>query len=196
MSNFIQTAHYETENGEIVDTRHSPIIEVKKLNGQGTIYKLTDANIESINAERESNRKIDIEKFVRAVRSNFGTGHYTVGAITHTPMPDILKDMGMIRTEVNSKVMVTSSQYHFDEVLNYSIYIYTWDDIVLELDSWHDVIKKAYDDGEVKEQFVELCDMVVEQAPAQISHFLDDTMFDQHFLKFDKISVVRDRVYT
>ena len=50
-----------TENGEVVDRQESPIIQTKKLNGQGTIYKLTDANIESINAQKERGGVINMK---------------------------------------------------------------------------------------------------------------------------------------
>lgn len=197
MTEFIRASSVITDNGEIVEQKDAPIIQMKKLNGQGTLYKLTDANIESINAERESNSVINVDKFIRAVKSNFGVGHYDISAITHMPLPNELKDIGVLRVEVNGKVLINGTcQYLFDDVNDYSIYIYMRDGIVLELDSWYGMVKKAVEeDPELSEQFLELCSSIMEQAPQMVSHYFDDTMFDMHLSKYDKISIARDRVY-
>lgn len=195
MTEFMQATNLITENGEVVDQQDSPIIEIKKLNGQGSLYKLTDANFESINAERERNSIINVDKFIRSVRSNFGVGHHTIGALTHMPFPNELRDLGMIRVEINSKVMVTETQHHFDEVESYDTFICMDEGAVLGLDSWYGFIKKAHDGGEVGDEFMKLCDMVVEQVPKQVSHYFDETMFDQHLDSYDKLTVVRERVY-
>jgi len=195
MTEFTQATNLITENGEVVDQQDSPIIQVKKLNGQGSLYKLTDANFESINAQRERNVSINVDKFIRSVRSHFGVGHHTINALTHMPLPQPLQELGMIRVEINSKVMITKSQHYFDEVESYDTFIYMEEGAVLGLDSWYGFIKKAHDDGEVGDEFMELCNMVVEQAPNQVSHFFDETMFDQHLDSYDKITVVRERIY-
>lgn len=195
MTEFTQATNLITENGEVVDQQDSPIIQIKKLNGQGSLYKLTDANFESINAQRERNSIINVNKFIRSVRSNFGVGHHTISALTHIPFPNELRDLGMIRVEINSKVMVTETQHHFDEVESYDTFICMDEGVVLGLDSWYGFIKKAHDDGEVGDEFMKLCDMVVEQAPKQVSHYFDETMFDQHLDSYDKLTVVRERVY-
>ena len=195
MTEFLQASTLITENGEVVDQQESPIIQTKKLNGQGTIYKLTDANIESINAQRERGSVINADKFIRSVRSHFNPGHYDVSAITHLPLPNELKELGMIRVEVNGKVNITNSQYYWDEVTDYSIYIYMMEGALLGLHSWHGFVKKAHENNEVGDDFLELCDMVMEQAPQQVSHFFDDTMFDDHLDSYDKITIMRDRVY-
>jgi hypothetical protein len=165
------------------------------LNGQGTIYKLTDANIESINAQKERGGVINVDKFICSVRSHFNPGYYDVSAITHLPLPNELKELGMIRVEVNGKVHITNSQYYWYEVTDYSIYIYMMEGALLGLHSWYGFIKKAHEDNEVGDDFLELCDMVMEQVPQQVSHFFDDTMFDDHLDSYDKITIMRDRVY-
>ena len=195
MTEFLQGTTLITENGEVVDQQESPIIQTKKLNGQGTLYKLTDANIESINAQKERGGVINVDKFIRSVRSHFNPGYYDVSAITHLPLPNELRELGMIRVEVNGKVHITNSQYYWYEVTDYSIYIYMMEGAVLGLDSWYGFIKKAHEDNDVGDDFLELCDMVMEQAPAQVSHFFDDTMFDDHLDSYDKITIMRDRVY-
>ena len=195
MTEFLQATNLITENGEVVDQQESPIIQTKKLNGQGTLYKLTDANIESINSQRERGGGINVDKFIRSVRSHFGPGHYDVSAITHIPLPNELRELGMIRVQVDGKVGITTSQYHWDEVTDHSIYIYMMEGAVLGLDSWYGFIKRAHEENEVGDDFLELCDMVMEQAPQQVSHIFEDTMFDKHLDSYDKITIVRDRVY-
>ena len=195
MTEFTQATNVITDNGVVVDQQDSPIIQVKKLNGQGTLYKLTDANFESINAQREQNSVINVDKFIRAVRSNFGVGHYNISALTHMPLPQPLQELGMIRVEINAKVMVTQTQHCFDEIESHDIFLAMEEGAVLELESWYGFIKKAYDDGEVGKDFMDLCDMVMEQAPEQVSHFFDETMFDRHIEIYDKINIVKNRVY-
>ena len=195
MTEFLQATNLITENGEVVDQQESPIIQTKKLNGQGTLYKLTDANFESINAQRERGSVVNVDKFIRSVRSHFGPGHYDVAAITHIPLPNELRELGVIRVQVDGKVGITTSQYHWDEVEDHSIYIYMIEGPVLGLDSWYGFIKRAHEENEVGDDFLELCDMVMEQAPQQVSHIFEDTMFDKHLDSYDKITIVRDRVY-
>ena len=195
MTEFLQATNLITENGEVVDQEESPIIQTKKLNGQGTLYKLTDANIESINSQRERGGVINVDKFIRSVRSHFGPGHYDVSAITHIPLPNELRELGVIRVQVDGKVGITTSQYHWDEVTDHSIYIYMMEGPVLGLDSWYGFIKRAHEENEVGDGFLELCDMVMEQAPQQVSHIFEDTMFDKHLDSYDKITIARDRVY-
>ena len=195
MTEFLQATNLITENGEVVDQQESPIIQTKKLNGQGTLYKLTDANFESINAQRERGSVVNVDKFIRSVRSHFGPGHYDVSAITHIPLPNELRELGVIRVQVDGKVGITTSQYHWDEVEDHSIYIYMMEGPVLGLDSWYGFIKRAHEENEVGDSFLELCDMVMEQAPQQVSHIFEDTMFDKHLDSYDKITIVRDRVY-
>lgn len=195
MTEFVQGTNLITEDGKVVDQEELPIIQTKKLNGQGTLYKLTDANFESINAQRERDGVINVDKFIRTVRSHFGPGHYDISAITHMPLPNELRELGMIRVEVNGKVGITTSQYHWEEINDHFIYIYMPEGAVLELNSWYGFVKKAHEDNEVSDDFLKLCDMIMEQAPQQVSHFFDDTMFDKHLDSYDKITIVRDRVY-
>lgn len=195
MTEFVQSTNLITDNGVVVDQQDSPIIQVKKLNGQGTLYKLTDANFESINAQREQNSIINVDKFIRAVRSNFGVGHHNISALTHMPLPQPLQELGMIRVEIYAKVMITQTHHYFDEIESYDIFLAMEEGAVLELKSWYGFIKKAYDDDEVGKDFMDLCDMVMEQAPEQVSHFFDETMFDQHIEAYDKITTVKNRVY-
>ena len=195
MTEFVQGTNLITEDGKVVDQEELPIIQTKKLNGQGTLYKLTDANFESINAQRERGGVINVDKFIRAVRSHFGPGHYDVSAITHIPLPNELRELGMIRVQVDGKVGITTSQYHWDVVTDHSIYIYMMEGAVLGLDSWYGFIKRAHEENEVGDDFLKLCDMIMEQAPQQVSHFFDDTMFDKHLDSYDKITIGRDRVY-
>ena len=195
MTEFLQASNLITENGEVVDQQESPIIQTKKLNGQGTIYKLTDANIESINAQKERGGVINVNNFIRSVRSHFNPGHYDVSGITHTNLPDFMKDLGLIRVEVNGKVDITDSHYCWGEDIDYSIYIYMMEGALLSLDSWYGFAKKAHEDNEVGDDYLEICDMLMEQIPQQVSHFFDDTMFHDHLDAYDKISIVKDRVY-
>ena len=195
MTEFLQATKIITENGEVVDQQESPIIQTKKLNGQGTIYKLTDANFESINSQRERGGVINVDKFIRSVRSHFGPGHYDVDVITHLPLPNGLRELGMIRVEINGKVDITNSQYRWGKVTDHSIHIYMMEGAVLGLDSWYGFVKKAHENNEVGDDFLELCDMVMEQVPPQVSQGLADTMFDDHLNSYDKITIMRDRIY-
>ena len=195
MTEFLQASTLITENGEVVDEQESPIIQVKKLNGQGTIYKLTDANIESINAQKERGGAINVDKFIRSVRSHFNPGDYDVSAITHLGLPNELEELGMIRVEINGKVDITNSQYYWDKDIDYSVHICITEGVVLGLHSWYGFVKKAHEDNEVGDDYLEICDMLMEQIPQQVSNFFDDTMFHDHLDAYDKITIMRDRVY-
>jgi hypothetical protein len=195
MTEFAQVTNLIVENGEVVDREYSPIIQIKKLNGQGTLYKLTDANIESINAQREPNASINVDKFIRSVRSNFGVGNHKISALAHMSMPNGIQGLGMIRAEITSNVMVSKENYYFDEVESFDIFIYMSQDIVIPLDSWYEIIKKAYEDEEFGDDVMERCDSVMELAPNYVSDFFEGSMFDQQIGEYDKITVTRDRVY-
>ena len=195
MTEFLQSTQLVTENGKVVDEQEMPIVQTKKLNGQGTIFKLTDANCESINSQRERGGVINVDKFIRSVRSHFGPGHYDVDAIAHLPLPDELKELGMIRVGIHGTVDITNSQYHWGEVADHSLYILMWEGAVLGLDSWYGFVKKAHEDNEVGDDFLEICDAVMELAPSQVSQGLANTMFGEHLDYCDKVIIMRDRVY-
>ena len=197
MTEFIQPTSLITENGEIIGEQEYPVIQVKKLNGQGSLYKLTDANFESINAQSESNGTINVDRFIRSVRSHFGPGHHTISALTNIPFPNEFRSLGMMCVEAHSKVSVTKTQYHFDEVQKCDIFIFDegWGVSMVSLDSWYGFAKKAHEDEEVGDDFMELCDTIMEQAPNLVSHLFDDTMFDKHLDSYYKLTAVRERVY-
>ena len=195
MTEFLQPTGIITENGEIVDEYNSPIMEIKKLNGQGTLYKLTDADLESISAHRERTSSINVDKLIRSVRSNFGTGDYIAGAIFHIPLPFEMSEIGMIRVEVNSKVSIDEAQHKFDKITNHDLFMYIEDQAVFTLNSWYEFVKKAHVDGEVNDEFLEMCTMIVDDTSSQASESLNDTMFEKYIPKYDKITIVRERVY-
>tara|TARA_B100000035_G_scaffold195647_1_gene167074 strand:- start:930 stop:1517 length:588 start_codon:yes stop_codon:yes gene_type:complete len=194
MSEFIHPQSVVTENGEVVDKLTPPVMSMKKLNGQGTIYKLTDANIESINVQTEKNGTLDLEKFVRSIRSNFGTGKYNFGGITHVPMPDVLEELGFFRVELNGEVDVSEDQHDWGKVKATGCYIFMPEGpIVMEIDSWFGFIEK--DKDQMSEATYEIIRGVVENVPKEINTDFVDTFFDEHLDSMDKLSVMRDRVY-
>ena len=195
MTEFTQPTGFITENGEIVDQYESPIIEIKKLNGQGTLYKLTDADLESINAQPEKNSSINVDKLIRSVRSNFGTGDYVVGAIFHIPLPFQMSELGMLRVEVNSNVSIDETGYKFDKITNHDLFMIIDGQAVVGLDSWYGFVKKAHVDGDVTDDFLEMCTMIVEDTTSQATESLSDTMFEKYIPKYNKMTIIRERVY-
>ena len=208
MTEFFQGQTFTTdENGVIDDIQTTPIIEMKKLNGQGSIYKLTDANCESINAEYRRRDPINLDKFVRSVRSQFGTGDYTLAALHHSKFPDELQqtntldwDNMLIRTGLYSALTITETDYSVSKIEDYETWICTATGETLLLDTWHKLtttVAKEDDDipEEMRQDYVDLFDSVKESIIEQTKKEFTDASITQFIDRCDKINVERKRIY-
>jgi hypothetical protein len=197
MSEFILNKSVTVKDGEIEEVTDAPVMSFKKLHGQGNIYKLTDANAESINIEMD-NGKLQVDKFIRSIRSNFGPGKYKVGAISHIPLAEELKGFGYLRVEYNTSLNVTENQHHWDLVDNTSPTIFFPEGpAVVDLESWYSFVEKSKEDApdSVSDEFVEFCRKFVDETPKTLEETFNNTSFEKIVNEMDKISVVQHRKY-
>ena len=166
---------------------------------------MTDANCESINAERSRHDPINLDKFVRSVRSQFGTGNYTLAAMHQTRFPEELGklaplswDKMLIRTGLYSSLTITETDYSVSKIEDYETWICTATGETLLLDTWHKLatsVAKEDDDipEEMREEIIVVFDSVKETIIEQSKEeFTDSSMIIE---EYDKINVERKRIY-
>lgn len=227
MSEFYDYQRVSYENGELKELDGTPIVEVKRL-GEG-FYHLVDANVESINGQndelypfrvsQQSQRKgfvskkiskVNLDKFVKHVRSKFGTGQYELNMMTHMP---IIADnqvtfftsemLTFLRVVASASLNIGEKDYQLNMIDDLSSWMFMMEDnSVVSLQTWRemmsDTIKEMIDNGE-DQQSLDSLQYMIDQTAEQTDDLLNEKFMNispvECWEVWDKINIERKRVY-
>lgn len=227
MTEFINHQRISYKNGEIKELEGSPIVEVNRL-GEG-FYHLIDANVESINGQNDglypfriaeqSGKKgfkskkmseVNLDKFVKHVRTKFGTGEYELTMMTHMPIMAeneitffTTQMMTFLRVTTFSSLIVDEHRYHLSNINGLNSWMFMMEDnSVFTLPTWHemmiDAIQEMKEDEQDEQSFDDL-KYLIDQTAEQIDPLLNEKFMNINPIEcwevWDKINIERKRVY-
>lgn len=200
----VKSFSFDEEGKKVEVDENTPIIEIKKLNGQGSIYKAIDADYESINVQREVTgskawKPLDVRSFTRSIRSQFGTGTYDASALSHVQLPQ-LEGMGQIRIELHAKINLEEDSYSFTPIDEADPMLFlrgnnSQSPICLRIESWLNIVRQECEKGMVHKPYLEMAEEIQRNVPKLVEKTFMGKDFDPVEFDFDKISVGRKRVY-